>query len=339
MKKFILIFLISFSLSAQFIPRNGLRLSINFNEAVFDSINPSMKYKISNLDSIHYVESPFGKTNEAILIGNSTNTNFTGIELNIDSVLPLDNNTTDYSLSFWSKQRIFFNGSNNYVNQQIIQINSKSYLSSIPSHSWINFGVGSLEYSSYQGDTKKRINGNLPDKFNSSDWHLFSYIFSRKDSIVSVYIDSNLIVSQKFLPFLDINDSSVKMFIGYGYQDAPGFEEFSNYYDDIVIYDRMLNKQELESIINSKSVIANFSEVNFEKENFVIYPNPTSKYINLKEIRDFTKYEILNIYGSKVKFGNLNNTQISIEELNSGTYFIYFFDGNAKFNQFKFVKY
>lgn len=256
----------------------------------------------------------------------------------MDSILKVDNYSSDYTLCFWSKQKVFSSFNSNYVNQQVLQINSKRNQSTLITPTWLNFGVGFIEYSSYKGSSKTRLSGKLPEDFDNNKWHFFAYTFNRKDSVTTIYIDSTLITSKKINPFEYIKDSSLQMFIGYGYQDALGYEEFSNYYDDVIIYDRILNKLELNSIINRKKVVTKIEEVKTENKEYILYPNPTSSYINLKDIQGYTNFEILNIYGAKKKYGKLNDTQISIEELNSGTYIIYLFNKMSKFNQFKLVK-
>lgn len=72
-----------------------------------------------------------------------------------------------------------------------------------------------------------------------------------------------------------------------------------------------------------------------------IYPNPTSHILNIQtpSNHSFSKALIINSLGQVVQSGYINNTQLDVHTLNSGVYFIQFFDNkNQIVGQARFVK-
>ena len=60
-----------------------------------------------------------------------------------------------------------------------------------------------------------------------------------------------------------------------------------------------------------------------------IYPNPSSNFINIKNIEG--EYSIINMIGNTISKGSLNNNQIDISTLSDGVYFISFNNEKNKF--------
>ncbi len=58
------------------------------------------------------------------------------------------------------------------------------------------------------------------------------------------------------------------------------------------------------------------------KENMVVYPNPATEFITLKQQGYFTKYEILTVSGVEVQKGSLLSKSINISTLPAGNYLL-----------------
>lgn len=72
------------------------------------------------------------------------------------------------------------------------------------------------------------------------------------------------------------------------------------------------------------------------EDNFKIYPNPSSNYIEILNIINSENYKIYNLIGTEVLKGTINNNnqRIDIQNLISGLYFLKFENGNT----IKFIK-
>tara|TARA_R110000787_G_scaffold41071_19_gene101717 strand:+ start:26857 stop:27879 length:1023 start_codon:yes stop_codon:yes gene_type:complete len=58
-----------------------------------------------------------------------------------------------------------------------------------------------------------------------------------------------------------------------------------------------------------------------ENENIILFPNPTSDYINVLNSNG-KEFEIYNSLGQKVKYGKISNNIINVNYLNKGIYFL-----------------
>lgn len=78
---------------------------------------------------------------------------------------------------------------------------------------------------------------------------------------------------------------------------------------------------------------------NFEHEKISLYPNPTQNNLNftLSESISVTAYEIHNLLGEKVSYGDLNSNSISVSNLANGVYIIKV-KTNEGFLTSKFIK-
>ena len=56
--------------------------------------------------------------------------------------------------------------------------------------------------------------------------------------------------------------------------------------------------------------------------NFSMYPNPSSNIVFFKNLNKTTTVKIYDINMRLVKFESINSNQISIEDLNTGVYFV-----------------
>lgn len=67
---------------------------------------------------------------------------------------------------------------------------------------------------------------------------------------------------------------------------------------------------------------SNLNYSQFDRETYIIYPNPTKDSFSIKNAKMYSKGEIHTILGSKIKTFEIIESPISIQELANGTYFI-----------------
>jgi hypothetical protein len=80
--------------------------------------------------------------------------------------------------------------------------------------------------------------------------------------------------------------------------------------------------QQVSKLIQCENSIKEYAR----NEKFVIYPNPTSDILNIKDLNGIIEEVILyDIVGKEVKRKNVNHSEciINMENLHSGLYFIY----------------
>ena len=80
--------------------------------------------------------------------------------------------------------------------------------------------------------------------------------------------------------------------------------------------------------------LANISELS--STNFELSPNPSSDVIKISNF-SATEFSIINNNGSVVKTGNVVNNEISVSDLENGTYFLQLSNNEGTY-QAKFIK-
>ncbi|MEN0048670.1 MAG: T9SS type A sorting domain-containing protein [Bacteroidota bacterium] len=75
------------------------------------------------------------------------------------------------------------------------------------------------------------------------------------------------------------------------------------------------------------------SNINSE---IMVYPNPTTAILNLKNIADQTTYQVYDVLGRNLMQGQINSQQIDVRQLESGTYFLNILEGDR--TPIRFVK-
>lgn len=89
--------------------------------------------------------------------------------------------------------------------------------------------------------------------------------------------------------------------------------------------------------INTDNLLANTT---FSNTKASVYPNPASSYLKLSNIDNVNKVEIYNILGQNIKTVSVSNLneEISVAELQSGTYFLKIYTNDNFTSKLKFVK-
>jgi len=115
----------------------------------------------------------------------------------------------------------------------------------------------------------------------------------------------------------NVSQASLPIWIGRGV--SGGY--FNGSLDDIGIWSRALNANEITALYQST-----LSTVSFSKSSISIYPNPTQDHIHIKanSLEEYTPYQIFDDLGRIVGTSTLSNTtpEINVSNLKAGLYFL-----------------
>jgi hypothetical protein len=87
----------------------------------------------------------------------------------------------------------------------------------------------------------------------------------------------------------------------------------------------IVNRNNIFTIDNYLGLFNNINQYNNDSKNennLLIYPNPTSNYINIYSEKKIKKYTISDITGNKINNLEIYNNQIDVSTLSTGMYFI-----------------
>ena len=116
--------------------------------------------------------------------------------------------------------------------------------------------------------------------------------------------------------------------------DMTKFVAYHDFYNNLPEIRDFINNISASEVITSKTI----SSVESKENNIDIYPNPTTNYLIVGQGYLNSEYEIIAIDGNLAQAGTINNSQINLENLISGTYLIRISDSKGKINTAKFVK-
>ena len=160
--------------------------------------------------------------------------------------------------------------------------------------------------------------------YTLSQWDHYLAIY--EGGAMSLYQNGNLVGSNTF-----ITTGSTSQNLPFTIGKGLGTVTFKGGLDDIAVWGRALSTQEISDVYNNV-----FTGIEKKTADAVVrlYPNPAENYIhvNVQAI-----YEIKNMLGATVAMGRSSeNSNINIQELTPGIYFINFSNDPQK--SFKFIK-
>lgn len=291
-----------FTINAQvpnYVPTNGLVAYYPFNgNAIDESIN-------TNDGTVHgavLTTDRFGNPNAAY----SFNHNDITFNTNIITSYP-------FSISGWFKKEGIGSGYLNYgtlfTTSQVIHATNGNGI-----HSIINEDTFAIEKSpNTQFDLYK-------NNLDYTNWHHFIITCDTNIStgtiISTLYIDG-IITDTKTSPIVSYT-SSLPLTIGRGFDGALDYS-FIGKIDDLGVWNRALTQGEISDLFNATLKINDFS-----KNKIILYPSPAKDILNfsLSETNTAYEYEISNMLGEKVSYGNVNSNSISISNLANGVYIV-----------------
>lgn len=148
--------------------------------------------------------------------------------------------------------------------------------------------------------------------YNDGNWHL--YIGTFDGSIAKIYVDG-ILKNLETISALETNLELIKI----GSDSEMSF--FNGLIDDVRIYNRVINVDEISAIYNKTTGGTAITEL--QKSTISLFPNPTTSHIQLKGIEGKVKLSLFNI-DSKLMLTNefAENETISIGTLPKGIYIV-----------------
>ncbi|KAB2916237.1 MAG: T9SS type A sorting domain-containing protein [Bacteroidetes bacterium] len=195
---------------------------------------------------------------------------------------------------------------------------------SSPGNSYLLYGAGSPGQNQYWGfgvaNTSSEQFSIDPAVIQTNDWvHVVgTYDRNASDSNVRVYVDGNLVKFEKATFPLAYSDSALRIGMAI---PGPSKQYFKGKIDEVRIYNRALNQQEITALYNNTHTsIKNVEAANNKVE---VFPNPANDklFVSGEYKYETTKVIIFDLTGRKVLESSLDNTGvINIDALPAGLY-------------------
>ena len=226
---------------------------------------------------------PDGSIDSAFNIGTGFNGVVATIAIQNDGKVLVGGNFTTY------------NGIN--INPGFTRLNSDGTID--PTFNVLGTGINSIRKIVIQDNGKIIVSGNF-----------ISYNGTSQNRLIRLYSDGT-------------KDSSFD--IGDGFNELPDL--ISIYSDKKILIGGIFNSYNgtnSQYLIRLKGDSVFLSTTDFSKTKIILYPNPTKDILNftLSESISATAYEIYNLLGEKVSYGDLNTNSISVSNLANGVYIV-----------------
>lgn len=311
MKNGILAFLLiqAFALKAQ-IPESNLVFKLDYNESFMVNIGETSSY---TYQGGFLSEDRYGIENNSCIFEADK-------QIVVFDEFPCFDK--EITISLWLKYESF--QSDRYP---IIQLsNNDEFVYGETKH--LGFEVHNDRTSlSYYNQVGGKIVADQDSLTYDGNWHHLLGTISDLN-LLKFYIDN------EYIGFKEFNNNTFEginqIIIGGGYDGLFGNINI----DDIRIYNRTLERCEIEALFYEKDSIINceiieetecnrtVSYIDSELQNSKIYPNPNNTGILNIESHKNGNYKLLNPRGQTVKKGINDNGQIVIRDLSSGIYFL-----------------
>ena len=166
-------------------------------------------------------------------------------------------------------------------------------------------------------------------KFNKNGNNLELYVGSKRGTIFKYDSIVNNLTGNFNL--IDSNYQGINV----GSHSSPAIHDLNNdSLEDFIIG----NKRGGLSLFMGINDSVNTSILNNEilRQEYLIYPNPSNDFINLKNLNSISEYEIINLSGKIIKTG-ISEGVIEIKNLDNGIYFMRIKSRNNR-QVLKFIK-
>ena len=278
-----------------------------------------------------------GTINGAVLTSDRFGISNKAFSFNVNQSILINNTTTlnpyPLSISLWYKATNWSSGENSNI------------IRKYSSGAWNGFGISFNDYNNlpcvpsfYLRSTTNRVLGyyNEPpfDQTNITLSQWYHYVFVVDSSGGKIYVNGNLISSHPWTGIAGPTSSNLQLQIG-----GLGDSWYRGLIDDVGIWNRALNQQEITNLYNSANtnecltMVINTGVLSTNPVTYTstvnIYPNPANDQItidcgNLANVVGWN-IKITNMLGQEV-FNQPMNTQQYVVPLNSwtgqGMYFV-----------------
>lgn len=260
---------------------------------------------------------------------------FDGID---DYISITPSSTLDFSqgltISVWNKITSVTTGSNNLSAFLVSRDNDTS-----DGHFHLAYDKQSTSITGgqhYQGSLKYSLNSVYTSTaltYPQSQWH--HTVMTYDNSQLKIYLDGNL--SNTVLLSVPIESLTSNILLGKHLNSSYPYL-FKGLMDDLGIWNRALNPQEITDLFSSTLSSQDF----YNETKAIVYPNPFNDEIRIS-LSDNQNYsiKIINPLGQELKSFKMNNQEsiVSLSELNSGVYIVNFYNSENKLvNSKKIIK-
>lgn len=157
------------------------------------------------------------------------------------------------------------------------------------------------------------------------EWHLGAVTYNAASFTSDIYIDG---LFNTDFPTLLTTGSDVNYHIGS--DDVLSF--FTGYIDDVRVYDRPLNAEEMAALYTLSTGIDHKYNSNYS-----LYPNPAKDHLFINDLNGDEQIMVVDSKGSRINGWVKNGNQMEISELPAGLYSLIVLD-NGVVCAIKFVK-
>ena len=156
-------------------------------------------------------------------------------------------------------------------------------------------------------------------------WHQLTAVFDV--GLMKIYIDGILMGSLN-TPISSMNAcAGSDLLLGRGWQNFPLW--YSGHIDDLAIWNRALNQQEITDLNNSNLGLP----VSINENSIKLYPNPTNGLVTLEVSSEKIgkSYSILDFSGRIIREGKISSTQehIDLQHVARGGYYLSIENGSS----------
>lgn len=188
----------------------------------------------------------------------------------------------------------------------------------------------------HDGPTVKVVRSKSRKKYNDDKWHHVVMTMDKK--ALKTYIDGLLIDSL----YTGFDNYYSNKCVAIGADDNSSTLAFMGDLDDICLYDRVINRKQVDSLFNdgkSQNTLTVFEKEERSGNDGFFYPNPASDIIEFKQ--EVTDAIIYDQTGKLINKLNTSNScfigKIDVKSLDKGIYILLLKIGN-KWESTKFIK-
>lgn len=176
-----------------------------------------------------------------------------------------------------------------------------------------------------------------PFKPTRGTWHHLVYSFDNNTNKQKLYINGELVMQTDVNLSIEYDDEPLLL-------AASNDHNFPHYFytgamDDVMIYNRMLNDEEIKKIYEFKET-TDAKEVAMSALELKVFPNPTASILNIQANSDFHKIFIYNDLGQlilKKETELITEIVLDISQIITGTYIVEVI-GEQKKGTYKLIK-
>ncbi|MEP7265708.1 MAG: LamG-like jellyroll fold domain-containing protein, partial [Bacteroidota bacterium] len=245
----------------------------------------------------------FDGVNDYIMLGNYA------------SILPVNN---DVSVSVWIK-------ANTFKAQTVLMANPDIYADRFNFMVYYNHNGASTSILDYGNCTGGGRLIDIGTPFNSV-WEHYVFITSSSQGFERIYKNGVLQSSKSGASVLTNRNRDLRIGGAYEYTSMPFF--FEGFIDDIEIYDRVLNTQEISALYNLQGPLCVTSDIQeTATEDFSVSPTITDGVLNIytksKENGTLKIYNSIGklVFNSAINQGESTKT-VNLSSLSKGIYFV-----------------